>query len=347
MQPCAPVSPYQRFVGIDIAANSATMAWVDPASPQPTPALTISQDEQGWAQLEQALARGTISPRETLVVMEATGSYWISLATHLHERGFRVSVINPAQAHYFAKSLLQRSKSDAIDAQVLARLAGLLQPKAWTPPPAIYEELQQRLGHRQSLLGIRQQLRNQLHALERKPQVVQSVRASLQELIEATGKQIEQLEGELGEALRQEKAWQEAAQRLQSIPGVGLLTAAWLVSSTLNFSLCASAEAAVAYAGLAPIERRSGSSVRGRASIGHAGHSRLRGALYLATLSATRFNPLIRSFYQRLRAGGKPMKVARCAAARKLLCIAWAVVRKGLPFDPNHIQRQPIPKASS
>ena len=101
--------------------------------------------------------------------MEATGSYWISLATRLVHEGFVVSVINPAQAHHFAKALLKRAKTDAIDAQTLAQLAMVLQPEPWTPPPPIYYALQQRLAQRDDLLNLRQQVRNQLHALRTLP----------------------------------------------------------------------------------------------------------------------------------------------------------------------------------
>jgi len=100
----------------------------------------------------------------------------------------------------------------------------------------------------------------------------------------------------------------------------------WIVVTTMNFTLCASAEQAAAYAGLVHIPREPGKSVYKRPCIGHAGNGRLRTALYLATLSAARYNPLIQTFYDRLKASGKPTKVARCAAARKLLHLAFALV---------------------
>lgn len=134
-------------------------------------------------------------------------------------------------------------------------------------------------------------------------------------------------------------AWAESAALLASITGIGMVTSAWLLVGTLNFQGCASAEAAAAYVGLVPLAHESGSSVRGRSAIGHSGHGRLRTALYLATLTAARFNPLIKAHYERLRAAGKPPKVARCAAARKLLHLAWAVVTKGQPFDPDYAGR--------
>ncbi len=241
------------------------------------------------------------------------------------EAGFQVSVINPAQAHHFAKALLKRGKTDAIDAQTLAQLSAQLQPAIWSPPPAIDQELQQRLAERDVLVNLRQQVRNQLHALQQQPVVIEAVESRMRELIRTFNRQIAAIERELAAALQHDEAWAAAAARLQTIPGVGLITAGWLLVATLNFSLCASPEAAAAYAGLVPRPYQSGTSVRGRPSIGHTGHSRLRAALYLATLSAAQHNPRIKPFYERLRAAGKPMKVARCAVARKLLHIAWAV----------------------
>ena len=147
-----------------------------------------------------------------------------------------------------------------------------------------------------------------------------------------------ELEAEIAQVLAN-GAWAESASLLLSISGIGLITTAWLLVGTLNFEACASAEQAAAYVGLVPLARESGSSVRGRAQIGHGGHARLRTALYLATLTAARFNPAIKMHYQRLRAAGKPAKVARCAAARKLLHLAFAVVSKREPFDPAYHTR--------
>ena len=131
---------------------------------------------------------------ETLVVLEATGSYWITLATTLAPWGDAVSVINPSQAHDFAKALLKRAKTDAIDAQTLAQLGALLQPERWTPPPAIYRELQQRLAQRDSLLDLRQHVTNQLHALEQGAVVIGAVRRRMEVLIATLNAQIKEVE---------------------------------------------------------------------------------------------------------------------------------------------------------
>jgi transposase len=154
----ASLPAYDLFVGIDIAAATAAVAWQRTGAPLSRP-LTIAQTSAGYAALTERLQASGVTPAHTLIVMEATGSYWITLATSLHQAGYAVSVINPAQAHAFAKALLKRAKTDAIDAQTLTQLAALLQPAPWTPPPPVYHELQQRLVQRDALLDLRQQVR--------------------------------------------------------------------------------------------------------------------------------------------------------------------------------------------
>jgi transposase len=329
---------HKLYVGVDVAAATVTAAWIAYHQPISGP-TTVAQTASGYATLHARLAATGIAPTDTLVVLEATGSYWITLATILVEWGYQVSVVNPKRAQDFAKVLLKRAKTDTIDAQTLARLGALLQPAPWTPPPVIYTELQQRLAHRDALIVIRQQLRNQLHALIQQPYVVASVRDRLETLIGTLTDELAVLDAEIATAMQQDDAWAAAAARLQTIIGVGVITTAWLLTATLNFTLCPTPEAATAYAGLAPHAHQSGTSVYKRPTIGHTGHARLRTVLYLASLSAAQHNPAIKPFYDRLRAAGKSPKVARCAAARKLLHIAWAVATKGQPFDPHHHER--------
>jgi transposase len=331
-----PPSSYQLFVGIDIAAETFTAFWT-PFSPQRDRPVTLPNTPDGSARLtEQLLATGVV-PATTLIVLEATSTYWIALAVALHSAGFHVAVANPARVRNFAKSLSRRGKTDALDAAILTRFAAERQPTRWTPPPALYHELRQRLAARDAFVAMRQQARNHRHALLRWPVVVAAVQEQMEAVIADLDRRIATLDQELTALLR-DGAWAENARLLLSIPGFGIITTAWLLVVTLNFTACASVEALTAYAGLAPQLYESGSSVRGRPQIGQGGNGRLRQALYLATLSAARINPLIRAFYTRLRARGKPMKVARCAAARKLLHLAWAIVMKGQPFDATHAQ---------
>jgi len=330
---------YQLFVGIDIAAKTFTATWT-PNRPARERTVTLSQSPDGYTALQQRLQATGVPPAQTLIVMEATGSYWVTLAVTLHTAGYVVSVINPAQIHKYGQSLPRRAKTDTLDAEIMAQYAAERQPSPWQPPPQVYHELRQRLVARDALVAMRTDAKCQRHALLQWPVVIGSVRDQFDALIRDLTERIEQLEAEIT-ALLQESAWSESAGLLLSITGVGIITTGCLLVGTLNFTLCESPSAATAYVGLAPMVRQSGTSVRGRAQIGHGGHARLRTALYMATLQAARRNPIIKAFYDRLRAAGKPMKVARCAAARKLVHIAWAVVKKKTRFDPTNMREPP------
>ena len=329
---------YRLFVGVDSAAETFTATWSQ-RDGTPIKPRTFTQTPEGYRQFMTALQAAHQAVGQTLVVLEATSSYWIALAVALHEAQFVVSVVNPAHVHHFAKSLPRRSKTDPLDAHVLRQFAVERQPAAWTPPPDVYHELRQRLVTRDALLEMRQQARNHHHALIQWPVQIASVKDQLEAVIADLDARIGVLEYEIQAVLNQ-SAWAQSAVLLQSINSIGPLTSAWVLVLTLNFEACPTPKAAVAYAGLAPMLRESGKRIRGRPEIGHGGNKRLRTALYLATLNAVRFNPVIRVFYDRLVAAGKPAKVARCAAARKLLQIAWGVVHSGERFDPQYEERR-------
>jgi transposase len=325
---------YRLFAGIDIAAATFAASWTTAGAPHQR-AVTFAQTPDGFSSFQDRLLSFGVPSAQILIVIEATGSYWVALAVSLHEAGFAVAVINPAQAHNYARSLPRRDKTDALDAQMLAQYALERQPPRWSPPEHVYHELRQRLLVRDGLVTMRTQARNQHHALSQWPVQIAGALDQLEAVIAELDKRITMLEDELATVLR-DGAWAESAALLDTITGIGLITTAWLLVGTLNFTACASAEQATAYVGLVPRTHESGSSVRTRAQIGHSGQSRLRTALYLASLSAARFNPHIKAHYERLRAAGKPSKVARCAAARKLLQLAYAVVTKRQPFNPHY-----------
>lgn len=320
----------RAYVGVDIAAASFVAVWQDGGRPRSFP-----QTPTGWSAFVAALADAQLAPAHTVVVMEATGSYWVALAVTLYEAGYQVAVLNPTVSHNYAKTLPRRSKTDALDARLLRQLATERELRAWSPPPAAFHELRQRLVARDALAEMRQQARNQRHAVQQWPVQIASVLAQFDAVVADLDGRITQLDRELASVM-QDGAWAESAALLQSIPGIGPGTAAWLLVATMNFALCASPEAAVAYVGLNPLEHRSGTSVLGRPKLGRGGHKRARKALYLASLSAARYNPVTQPLYARLRAKGKASKLAHCAVARKLLHIAWAVVTKRRPFDPAY-----------
>lgn len=187
-------------------------------------------------------------------------------------------------------------------------------------------------------MSTNQLLLNQLHALKASAVQIEAVGARQQALIESFEAQLEQIQAEIKEIVSRKSEWAASIQLLQTIPGVGLWVACHLVVATLNFSACTRAAEAVHYLGLAPREFSSGSSVLKRARLGRSGQPNLRSLLYMATLSAARYNPPVRAFYQRLLASGKASKVARCACARKLVHLAFAIIKHQQPFKADYPQ---------
>lgn len=322
---------YLNYVGIDIAAATFTVAWQDQTSWHHT---TFEQRRSDYARLAHQLKRSA-PPEHTLVVMEVSGTYWLDLAWFLYDAGFVVSVINPTQARLFARLEMQLTKTDAIDAHLLAKFARQREPAAWTPPPAIWDQLQQRLRQREDLIAIKTQEHNRLHALRRNPRAEATVLDRLERHIAYLQHEIDTLTQELTDRLTADHDWAAAARRLLTIPGVRVIVAAWILVATHGFAHCDTPEQAAALAGVVPHRQESGSSRRGFRPVGRGGHASLRSALYMASLSAARVNPCIQPFYDRLRARGKSTKVAHVAAARKLMHIAWAVVVKQHDFDPT------------
>jgi transposase len=332
------------FVGIDIAARTFAAAW-GTTMPQIGRAYTFNQSKTGHQKLIQALRATGFAPEDTLVALEATGTYWMQLAVALHQAGYQVSVINPRQAHNFAEALLKQAKTDAIDACTLTQLAMTLPVKTWTPPGEVWEALYQRLVEHDSVVDTLQSLRNQLHALKQRPWVDPVVLARKQQLIDELKGQLKAIKKEIQDYLKQSE-WAEMACRLQVIKGIGPLSAAWLLVVTNGFSTCEDAEQLASYLGLVPHPQQSGSSRHGYRGVGHSGHARARRVLYQAGVSAASHNPAVRDFYQRLLARGKHVKVARCAAARKLVHIAFAVVTKEQAFDPSYHLSCQLPLAA-
>lgn len=260
--------PYQLYVGIDVGAQTFSVSWTTNGSGV-FPTLTFTQNLESIKKLKQKLLASGHSPSEILVVMEATGTYWIKLATRLHEMSFVVSVINPRQSYNFAKALMQNAKTDPLDSQMLARLALLFHPEPWTPPPPIFEELQQRLTQRDDLLEVRQQLRNQKYGRSHRDMVLESVNCRTDEIINLLDEQITQIDKEIRHLLLEESPWKQNAQLLLSITGLSFLTVSWLLITTHNFAYTSNAEELAAFAGLVPYPRQSGTSVNGKRQISY------------------------------------------------------------------------------
>lgn len=263
--------------------------------------------------------------------MEATGTYHQPLATALHAAGHTVFVCNPLSLARYREAVLTRTKTDATDARRIARFCETHALVPWRPASPAHQRLHALVATRQALLRQLQQLRNRQGAAGYT--ACEALVAELQAPVEAVlTAQVDRVDRELAQLTAAETPLGAQLRALVSIPGLGRTTAAIILAS-LPVERLATRRQVAAYAGLCPRERASGSSVRGRSRTGPLGPASLRKALYLPAVVAMRANPALRAFAERLRTTGKCPKVVIVAVMRKLLELAWTLLRSGQPFS--------------
>lgn len=322
-------SAINHTIGIDIAKDtfSVRLLSVD-KSPRPIGEIkTFPNSSEGYGEMKRWVVEQGAEPGSTQVIMEATGVYWEACGLYCHQEHFVVSIVNPAQIKFFARTTLRRGKSDPLDADLIARFGAVMKPKAWTPPGIAFDELQLLSRQRDAYVRMLTEEKNRLHALSHRTHCPKEVVRMTKAHIRFLEKQIDELGEAFKDHLDRTPAWKQTIEALTTITGIGMMTASVLLTETLAFSTFVDGRQLTAYAGLAPAPFTSGSSVYHKPRISKIGNPRLRRAVYMASISGIRFNPVLRTFYERLRANGKPAKVALVAVARKLLTIAFAVVR--------------------
>jgi transposase len=281
----------------------------------------------------QQLAAWLIKQGAPLVYacMEATGVYGEALALQLHEAGHRVSVINPAAVKAFAGSRLSRTKTDKVDAELIARFCVAQQPLVWTPPAPEARELQALVRRLEALTEMRVAEQNRLEASI----AVAAVRSSVEEHIAYLDRQIEQTKAAVRQHINSHPNLRRQSELLDSIPGIAETTAATLLAEIVDITQYRSARQVAAYAGLVPRERQSGSSVRGRTRLSKIGNARLRKALYFPAITALRCSEFFKRWADGLRERGKCKMSVIGAVMRKLVHLAYGVLKTGKPFDPE------------
>jgi transposase len=303
------------FVGIDVSKGTLDVA-IRPAGTH----RQVPNTDDGFDQLVALLK--PLAP--ALIVLEATGGYQRRVVAALGLAGLPVAVVNPTRPREFAKALGRLAKTDAVDAAVLAEFAERVRPVARPLPNDQAQKMQELLGRRGQLLGMRTMERNRLGSAQSR-----TVRRSIESHVTWLDSQIDSTEEELDEAIEQSDVWKAKDELLQTIPGIGPG-----VSRTLLFELPElghlSREQIAALAGTAPMNRDSGRWSGKRFIVG--GRKAVRNAVYMAALAARQFNPALKAFADRLAATGKPAKVVLIAVARKLLVIANAILRDNKPW---------------
>ena len=304
-------------VGIDVAKAQLDLAV------EPTGATwTVPRSRGGLRRLQEQLQ----ALRPTRIVLEASGGYERLVVASLAAAGLPVVRVNPRQTHDFARALGRLAKTDRLDAQVLARFAAEVRPPLRSQPSAAVQDLQELSRRRRDLVTHRaaeQQRRR--HAPTHLDLGFDPVAAALAAALAQVERQLAALV-EAEPTLRARAAW------LQSIPGIGPVAAATLLAEVPELGACSRQQIA-ALVGVAPFNRDSGTR-RGRRRC-WGGRAPVRTALYMAALTATRRNPHIQAFYQRLLAAGKPAKVALVACLRKLLVLCNALCRTQTTWDPT------------
>lgn len=320
----------RAILGVDIAKSSFTVTLLDEAGYKQRGEW--HNTEKGFERLVRWLKQqNNCQAGEVHVCMESTSVYWEELAEHLHAAGYRVSVVNPRRIKGYAMSQMRRSKTDALDGDVIADFCRTQQPACWTPPTPEEKKLRALVRHRYALQKSRTQQTNRLATCRD-----EEVRASLRTLIAAIDAELEKMQASIKQFFDEHPDLRRKKELLGSIKGIGEKTAIYLLAEMYDLALYKDAKAAAADVGVTASHYRSGVSVRRRSKMSRMGKASIRGALHWPAITAIQHNPLVRDLAQRLQAKGKHSGTIQVAAMRKLIHIAHGVLKSGQPFDPAY-----------
>jgi len=264
-----------------------------------------------------------------VVVMEATGGLERAVALGLAEAKYAVAIVNPRQVRDFAKALGRLAKTDKIDAQIISQFGEMAKLEGQELPDALQVEIRALLARRRQIIAMKNGEENRLRQATNA-----QVRASIESLLVVLEQQLKQIDDDSDKALRSSPMWMEKLEILESVPGIGPVTARTLLAELPELGTLSGRKIAM-LAGLAPLNNDSG-KMRGRRTT-WGGRRTLRAPLYMAAMSATRFNPNIRAFYLRLVERGTPKRVALVASMRKLLTVLNAMMRDNKMWAPAQI----------
>lgn len=282
---------------------------------------------QGHSALEEWLDRHEANGVH--ICMEATGIYGDELGYYLVDKGYKVSIINPAQIKGFGQSELVRTKTDKTDSKLIARFCRALNPPLWHPIPENVRELRSLTKRLEALQKMEREELNRLDVSHG------YAKDSINKAAEFLATEISFIKKLINNLINSDPNFRANKELLETIPGVGENTIAQILSRQCTPERFGSAKQLAAFAGLNPKHHRSGTSVYGRSCISKTGDSCFRKALYMPAIVAKRHNSVLKAFYERLLADGKPKMLAVCAVMRKLLHLIYGVLKSKKPFDVN------------
>jgi transposase len=316
-------------VGIDVAKHQLEV-FIDRIDQN----RVLDNDATGRQQLLQHLSAQKVH----LIVLEATGRYSRAVACDLLDAGLPVAVVNPRLVRDFARSQNRLAKTDKLDARLLAQFGRVMDPRRSTRPSDQQQQLDGYVARRRQLVAMRTAELNHAELLEDK-----LTQAQLKKHLRLLEQQVLDLDQQIAQLIQHDETWNQTRQIVQSVPGVGPVTAATLVADLPELGKL-NRQQIVALVGLAPFNHDSG-KLRGTRSI-WGGRKEVRTSLYMAALTARRCNPVLQAFADRLAAAGKPAKVILTALMRKLLVILNTMVRTGTSWQADYrARRAAIPGA--
>lgn len=314
-------------VGVDIGSRTAPMAWRKDG--KLAGSWTIDQSAKGHASAVKKLR----SLKPDLIVMEATGVYYLDLAVKLTNAGLPVAVINPKSAYNFAKVMLANSKTDKIDAQLLAEYAERMTPRVWTAPTSQTLELRALGRHLNRLTGRRTQAKNELHALKATETTSAILIEDEEEAIEALSERIERFRKAALELILEDPDLRKGYESIIAGPGIGEASAIAMLAELVTLPSTLKSNQVSRYAGLDVRLTQSGTSLNKPGRMSKAGNAYLRSAMFMPALSALRCDPIVKAFYEGLTGRGKKKMQAIGAIMRKYLTGVWACLHSGKAFD--------------
>jgi transposase len=318
-----------QFVGIDVSARQLAVRIEDGRGV--TQQLDIPNTSAGHEQLGKRLSRKGNTAR---VCLEWTGIYSLDLALSLNQTaGVEVMVVNPKAAHNFAQAYLQRSKTDAIDAQILLEFVKRMPFNAWQPPSSNHLQLRALARRIGALTQTKAQEKNRLHSAEFGQHLYQAIRRDLEAHIRYLERQIQKLEEAAVDLIWDDLKLRKDLLHLTSIKGIARASALQILAELCVLPSDMTDRQWVAHAGIDPRHHESGSSVHKVTQISRVGNPHLRAALYMPALNAVQFEPNIRAYYQALQQRGKQPMQALVAVMRKLLHSIHAMLRDGVDFE--------------
>lgn len=292
----------------------------------------------GFKALVCWLGKKAVDDCQLQVAMEATGVYHENLAHYLNDLGLRVAIVLPNKVKAYGQSLNQTSKTDQIDAKLIARLAVERSLDDWVPANKSMLALRGLTRERQRLTRNRTACQNQLHALNHSHLPARKTIRRLKAQIKLLNQQIVAIQADIKQLRKKDPELDDQLRRLQTVPQIGLITAATVLAETGGFVLFESREQLIKYAGLDIVQRQSGSSINGKTRISKKGNSRLRACLYMPSVGVSRSQTPFARVYQRVLEKTLISAKALVAAQRKLLTVMFAIHKTGQDYELTHHQ---------